>query len=302
MASYSLQTPHAEPVGPRSPDFRQHMRRWGRRLDAALPYLLLTLGLVLVILPLWYMVATAFKTQARVFEIPPRLLPNPATLENFRDVLTTNHFDRYFLNSAKTALGTVSLTLLVSSMLAYAFARLKFPGKELIFSILLLGMMVPPVMLIIPQFVVANWLRLIDTLPGLILVYTTMNISMQTFLLRGVFQGVPRDLEEAALIDGASNWTIFWRVILPLSKPGLAVVIINSFLYSWEEFAWAQVAIRDETRRTLPIAIANYQGAHMTQWGHVFAATVVALIPVVIVYLVFQRHFVAGIATTGMKG
>jgi multiple sugar transport system permease protein len=136
----------------------------------------------------------------------------------------------------------------------------------------------------------------------LILVYTTMNISLQTFLLRGVFEAVPRDLEEAALIDGAGAWAIFWRIILPLSWPGIAVVVINTFLYSWEEFAWANVAIRNTSQRTLPIGIALFQSEHLTEWGQVFAASLVALVPVLIIFILFQRYFVQGISTTGIKG
>ena len=126
--------------------------------------------------------------------------------------------------------------------------------------------------------------------------------AVQTFLLRGVFENVPRDLEEAALIDGGSPWTIFWRIILPLSWPGISVVIINTFLYSWEEFAWANVAIKNSSQRTLPIAIALFQSEHLTEWGQVFAASLVALVPVLIIFIIFQRHFVQGISTTGLKG
>jgi multiple sugar transport system permease protein len=129
-----------------------------------------------------------------------------------------------------------------------------------------------------------------------------MNISMQTFLLRGVFENVSRDLEEAALIDGGGPWTIFWRIVLPLSWPGISVVIINTFLYSWEEFAWANVAIKNSSQRTLPIAIALFQSEHLTEWGQVFAASLVALVPVLIIFILFQRHFVQGISTTGLKG
>lgn len=278
------------------------MRTHNRRTIRLLTYLLLTLGLLLALLPFWYMFVTSFKAQSMVFEYPPRLWPTAWTLRNYIRVLFENNFVNYFKNSVIVALGTTSLTLLVSSMMAYAFARLKFRGREPIFSLLLLGMMVPPVMLIIPQFLVARALDLFNNYAGLILVYVTMNIAMQTFLLRGVFEDVPRDLEEAALIDGAGRGTIFWQVILPLSGPGLAVVAINSFLYSWEEYAWALVSMQKETYRTLPIAIANFQGEHLTEWGLVFAATIVALIPVVLVFAFFQRYFIRGISTTGMKG
>jgi len=266
-----------------------------------LSYIILFLGLGFVIIPIWYMIATSFKPQTMIFELPPRLWPETWTLTNYFAALGKDKFDLYFLNSAKVAVATTLSTLFVSSMLAFVFARMRFPGKESLFYIFLLGMMVPPVMLIIPQFLVAKWLSLYNHI-GLILVYTTMNISMQTFLLRGVFENVPRDLEEAALIDGASPWAIFWRIILPLSWPGIAVVVINTFLYSWEEFAWANVAIRNTSQRTLPIGIALFQSEHLTEWGQVFAASLVALVPVLIVFILFQRYFVQGISTTGIKG
>ena len=265
-------------------------------------YVFLILGLAIVAVPLWYMISTAFKPQTMVFELPPQLWPNPSTFQNFIKAMTTDNFGLYFWNSTKVAVTATLLTVLVSSMLAFAFARLNFPFKEPLFYLLLVGMMVPPVMLIIPQFVISHWLKLYNTLWGLILVYVTMNISMQTFLLRGVFEDIPRDLEEAAMIDGSSPMTIFTKIVLPLSGPGLAVVVINSFLYSWVEFAWANVNIGDSVKRTLPIGIALFQTAHLTEWGQVFAASLVALIPVVIIFIAFQRYFVQGISTTGIKG
>jgi len=273
-----------------------------RRLGRLVTYALLLLGVGLVVAPFWYMVTTSFKPQSTIFEIPPQLWPQPATLNNYVAALDKDLFGLYFLNSLVVAITSTVLTVLASSLLAYAFARLEFPGREALFYIFLLGMMIPPVMLIIPQFIVAKSLQLLDSLLGLILVYVTMNLSMQTFLLRGFFESIPRDLEEAALIDGGSRWTIFWRIVLPLSRPGLAVVTIFTFLYSWDEFPWAHVAIKETTRRTLPIAIALFQSEHLTEWGQVFAASIVALVPVVIVFVVFQRYFIRGIATTGIKG
>ena len=272
-----------------------------RNFQTQLRVTILILGLGFVLLPIWYMIATSFKPQTMMFELPPRLWPQVWTLKNYFAALGKDNFGLYFWNSAKVAIAATLFTVFISSMLAYVFARLQFPGKEALFYVFLLGMMVPPVMLIIPQFIVAKWLHLFNHM-GLILVYTTMNISMQTFLLRGVFENVPRDLEEAALIDGAGQWTIFARIILPLSLPGLAVVVINTFLYSWEEFAWANVAIKNASQRTLPIGIALFQSEHLTEWGQVFAASLVALVPVLIIFILFQRHFVQGISTTGLKG
>jgi len=177
-----------------------------------------------------------------------------------------------------------------------------FRGKNLLFSILLIGMMIPPVMLIIPQFLVAKELQLLNNLLGLIVVYITMNLSMQTFLLRGAFSSVPQDLLDAALIDGGNQWTLFRWIVLPLSRAGLAVVIIFTFLYSWDEFPWAHVAMKETAKRTLPIAIALFRRPDLTEWGQLFAMSAIALLPVLVVYIVFQRYFVAGIATTGLKG
>ena len=273
-----------------------------RRAGKITAYLLLLGGVVFVAVPFWYMLVTSLKPQSFIFEMPPRLWPSQPTLNNYTVALGKDLFGLYFLNSLLVAVTTTLLTVLIASMLAYGFARLHFPGKEALFYVVLLGMMIPPVMLIIPQFIIAKSLRLLDTYQGLVLVYITMNLSMNTFLLRGYFEGIPRDLEEVALIDGASRWGTFWRVVLPLSRPGLAVVTIFTFLYSWDEFPWAHVAVKETTRRTLPIAIALFQSQHLTEWGQVFAASIVALVPVAFVFILFQRYFIRGIATTGLKG
>lgn len=276
--------------------------RTQRALGRLAAYGLLLLGSVVVILPFWYMVVTSLKPQAYIFEIPPRLWPTAPSLDNYTAALRTDNFGLYFANSLVVAVSSTALTVLISAMLAFAFARLPFPGREALFYVFLLGLMIPPVMLIIPQFIVARYLGLLDTLTGLVVVYVTLNLSLQTFLLRGFFEGLPRDLEEAAVIDGASRWTIFRHIVLPLSRPGLAVVTIFTFLYSWDEFPWAHVAIKETSRRTLPVAIALFQAQRLTEWGKVFAASIIALVPVVIVFVVFQRYFIRGIATTGSKG
>jgi ABC-type glycerol-3-phosphate transport system permease component len=273
-----------------------------RRLAKILTYGALLAGLVFVALPFVLMVSTSLKPQAYTFEYPPRLIPQEITLSNYVKALSKDSFGLYFLNSLFVAVIATGLTVFLSSLLAYAFARLEFPAKESLFYVLLLGMMIPPVMLIIPQFLIAKRLDLLNNLWGLIVVYVAMNLSMQTFLLRGFFEDIPRELEEAVLIDGGGRWTIFWRIVLPLSRPGLAVVAIFTFLYSWDEFPWAHVAIKETTKRTLPIAIALFQNQHLTQWGQVFAASIVALIPVIVIFAVFQRYFIRGIATSGLKG
>jgi multiple sugar transport system permease protein len=274
-------------------------RRWYHQV---ITYGLLILGLLIVVVPFLFMISTSFKAQQYTFEYPPRLIPREVTLANYIRALSTDLFFLYFLNSMVVAVATTTVTVVISSLMAYAFARLDFSGKEPLFYLLLVGLMIPPVMLIIPQFLVVKSLKLLDSLAGLIVVYISMNLSLQTFLLRGFFEGIPRELEDAVRIDGGGHWTAFRHVILPLSGPGLATVAIFTFLYSWDEFPWAHVAIKETTRRTLPIAIALFQNQHLTQWGQVFAASMVALIPVVTVFIIFQRYFIRGIARSGLKG
>lgn len=274
---------------------RARRRRW-------ISFGLLILGLPAVALPFWLMVSTSLTPQALTLSYPPQLWPENPTLSNYTRALRIEDFALYFGNSLFVAVATTAITVMVSSLMAFAFARMRFRGREVAFYVLLTGMMVPPVMLIIPQFLVARDLGLLNDFWGLILVYVTMNLSMQTFLLRGFFEDIPRELEEAVLIDGGGRWTIFWRVVLPLSRPGLAVVAIFTFLYAWDEFPWAHVAIQETSKRTLPVAIALFQNQHLTQWGMVFAASILALVPVVTVFSIFQRQFVEGISTAGLKG
>lgn len=271
------------------------------RIFRNISYILLICGVVITLVPFIYMISASFKSQIYTFEYPPRLIPRDPTLENYIKALGKDLFGRNLLNSFFVATATTISTVFISSLMAYAFSRMQFPGKEVFFYILLLGMMIPPVMLIIPQFIIAKNLHLLDSLWGLIVVYVSVTLSMQTFLLRSFFETIPRELEEAVLVDGGTRWDIFRKIILPLSKPGLAVVAIFTFLYAWNEFPWAHVAIREGSRRTLPVAIALFQSQYLTQWGLLFAATTVASIPVIIVFVIFQRYFIQGVVTSGLK-
>ena len=265
-------------------------------------YALLLAGATVMMLPFLYMLSTSFKAHAFVLELPPRFIPKDPTVSNYVNAWRSNSFDRYFLNSVAVAAVTTMLSLLLSSMMAYAFARFRFRGQRLLFGLLLVGLMVPVIMLIIPQFVLARTLGLMDSYEGLVLFYVGSTLALNTFLLRAFFEGIPRELEEAMLVDGAGPWVRYRRLILPLSKPALATVAIFSFLASWDEFAWALTIINDPEKRTLPVAIALFQGQHTTSWGLVFAASAIAVVPVVIVFLFFQRHFISGLASGGVKG
>jgi multiple sugar transport system permease protein len=263
---------------------------------------LLSLGATVMVLPFAYMVSTSLKPDRLTLEVPPRLLPTHPTTANYTGAWASNDFGRYFVNSLVVALATTALTVLLASMMAFAFARFEFPGRRILFGLLLLGLMVPTIMLLIPQFLLAKQLMLIDSLPGLVVFYAGGNLALNAFLLRSFFQDIPRELEEAMVVDGAGPWSRYWRLILPLSRPALATVAIFTFLASWDEFTWALTTISDPSKRTLPIAIALFQGQHATSWGLVFAASVIAVLPVVMIFVIFQRQFVSGLTSGALKG
>jgi multiple sugar transport system permease protein len=192
--------------------------------------------------------------------------------------------------------------VLLSSMMAFAFTRLRFPGRRLLFGALLVGLMVPTMMLIVPQFLLAKQLLLLDSYLGLIVFYVGGTLALNTFLLRSFFQDIPGELEEAMIVDGAGTWRRYWQLIMPLSRPALATVAIFTFLASWDEFVWALTIINDPSKRTLPIAIALFQGQYATSWGLVFAASVIAVLPVIAIFVALQRQFVGGITAGALKG
>jgi ABC-type glycerol-3-phosphate transport system permease component len=276
--------------------------RGRRRSVLGTRYAFLIVGALVLMTPFAYMFATSFKERAFIFEVPPQFIPRDPTVDNYREAWSSNNFDRYFLNSLLVASATTIFSVFLSSLMAYAFARFRFPGRRLLFGLLLLGLMVPTMMLIIPQFILAKQLGLLDSLAGLVLFYVGGTLALNTFLLRGFFEGIPRELEEAMIVDGANAWTRYLRLVMPLSRPALATVAIFSFLASWDEFVWALTIINDPEKRTLPIAIALFQGEHQTSWGLVFAASVIAVVPVIAVFLAFQRHFVSGLSAGGVKG
>lgn len=262
----------------------------------------LAVGALVTITPFLYMVSTSFKAQQYVLKVPPQFIPDPATLSNYERVLIKGNFGHFFLNSLLVAGTSTIIAVFLSAMLAYGFARYRFPFREALFRLLLLGLMIPAMMLIIPQFILAKWLGLIDSLPGLVVFYVAGNLALNTFLLRGFFEALPAELDDAMQIDGANDWRRFLNLALPLGRPALATATIFTFLATWDEYAWALTSITTPENQTLPIAIALLQGPKGTQWGLVFAASIIAILPVIAVFLAFQRHFVQGLTAGAVKG
>ena len=265
-------------------------------------YLTLSVGAIIMVTPFVYMVSTSFKTQSYVLSFPPQFIPHPATIANYQHALSTQNFKLFFLNSLIVASIATAISVLLSSMMAYGFALYRFRGREIIFRGLLLGLVIPATMLLIPQFILAKDLGLLDSLQGLVFFYIATTLALNTFLLRGFFSSIPPELDQAMQIDGANAWTRYWRLALPLSKPAIATSTIFTFLACWDEFSLALTMISKPNHMTLPLAIAAFQGQNSTQWGLVFAASLIAIVPVIIVFLVFQRYFVQGLTSGAVKG
>lgn len=276
-----------------------HKNRWGFHL---IILAVVCFGAVLSIAPMVYMTATAFKSNAYIQEFPPQFVPQNPTLENFETALTSRNFGQAFVNSSLVSIATTVLATLLTAMMAYAFARFEFPGKNLLFYSMLAMMMVPNIIMIIPQFIMASSLKMLNSLPGLVLVYTAVPLAFNTYLLRGFFENLPRELEESALIDGANHFVIFLRIIVPLAAPAVSTVAVFTFLSAWGEYILALNFLTDEKLRTLPIAIANFQGVHSTDWGLVFAASLTQVLPTVLIFFFFQRYFVQGLTSGAVRG
>ena len=272
-----------------------------RRTRSTARYVALILGALVMIVPFLYMLATSFKPNALAFEWPPQFIPENATIANYVQAWSANRFARYFANSAMVACATTFATTLLAAMAAYAFARFRFPGRTLLFWMMMLGLMVPGVVLLIPQFLVARSLELNDSLSGLVFFYVGGGMAFNTFLLRGFFERMPRELDEAMDIDGAGPVRRFLALYLPLSRPALATSAIFAFLGAWDEYTWALTTINDPDKYTLPLAIAQYQGQHSTAWGLVFAASLIGMVPVIAVFLLGQRHVISGLQTGALK-
>ncbi len=263
--------------------------------------LALAFGL-LMIAPFVLMVSTAFKPHAYVLEIPPQLIPQEPTLDNFARAWNSGDFARFFVNSVVVTVTSTAISVSLAAMLGFAFARYRFAGSRLLFGALLFTMMVPGMLLLIPQFMLARDLGLLNSLWGLIVVYSVMNLGLNTFLLRGFYAAMPQALFDSASVDGAGPWRAFRSIALPLSKPGLATVTIFSWLAAWDEFTWAITILADRELYTLPIGIRMLQRAQSTEWGLVFAASLIALAPVLVLFIALQRQFVSGAFVGATKG
>lgn len=263
-------------------------------------YALLIAGALLMLFPFAWMVSTSLKPDQELFVTPPRLLPSPFRPDNYARVAEMFPLGRFLLNSLVVAIVSTTLQILTSAMAAYAFARLRFRGRDLLFFAYLATLMVPIQVTIVPLFVEMRFLGFVNSYPGLIL--PGIASAFGTFLLRQAFLSLPHELEEAAFIDGASHLTVFRRIVLPLSRPALAAFTVFAFMASWNSFLWPLVVTSSQDLMTLPVGLSNLHGQYATAWNLVMAGATISVIPIIAVYALAQRHVIRGVALSGLKG
>lgn len=260
---------------------------------------LLLSGAFIAAMPFLWMITTSLKPPGKIYE-PPLFIPSYFYWSNYIKAWSFAPFPRFFLNSAIMAIGITLSQTFLSALAGYALARLKFPGRNTLFFLILGTMMIPFPITLIPSFLIVNSLGWIDTYQGLIVPRAVSAFAI--FLFRQFFLSLPRELEEAALIDGANRFTIFFRIILPLSSPVIATSAIFSFLFAWNDFLWPLVVTNSTRMRTIQVGLAMFQGQYGIFWTLLMAASTIAIAPAIIAFLLAQKRFVEGITTTGLRG
>jgi multiple sugar transport system permease protein len=254
----------------------------------------------LTLVPFLWMVSTSLKPEEGIFSIPPQIIPWPVTFEYYKDLFEKIKFFVFFGNSLFVALSITGLNLILNSLAAYAFAKHKFPGREKIFTLLLLTMMVPGQVSMMPVFLILKSLHLLNTFTGLIIPGSTSVFGI--FLMRQFMKGIPNEILESARMDGCGEFRILWSIVLPLCRPALATMTIFTFMGAWNEFLWPLIIMTKESKYTLPVALANLNGQQNTEWGLLMAGSLVVILPILIMFIMMQKYFVKGMVFSGLKG
>lgn len=267
-----------------------------------LTYVLLIAGAVPTLLPLVWLVRSSLMDSSQIFIAPPEWIPKPFAFDNFSGALTQVPFLRYFGNTLIIEAGTLVGTLLSCSIAAFSFARLRWRFKNVVFGILMSGVMLPYAVTLIPTFLFWQKIGAVDTYIPLILPHFFGTAVFNIFLLRQFFLSIPYELDESAYIDGATPFQVYWTIILPLSKPALAVVGIFTFLSTWNDYLGPLIYLNSSDKYTLAMGLASFQGTYTAQWGYLMAAAAVVLAPIIVLFAFAQKYFVEGITLTGLKG
>jgi multiple sugar transport system permease protein len=269
-------------------------------IPQVIAFVVLLIAAVLWIIPLAWAVDTALKPESETTTVPVSWIPSHFTLDAFAKVLSAGGILRWYLNSAITSIIITIVTVILASMAAYGFSRVRFPAKGFLFWLIMAGIMVPPQILIVPLFTEINAFRMVDTYWGIILPQIAAPFAV--FILKQFFDGIPHELGEAAIVDGASQFRVFWQIWLPLARPALAAVAVFTFVGSWNNFIWPFIAITNTDMMTIPVGLANVQSAVGIHYAQIMAAAVLGGLPLLIAFMFFQKQIVQGIAGTGLKG
>nr|WP_278617329.1 carbohydrate ABC transporter permease [Planktothrix agardhii] len=272
-----------------------------KTIKTVIIYIILGIIAVLMLFPLVWLVSTAFKSPSEnIFQFPPQFIPRQPTFQNFIKVWQTNPFGRYLFNSSFVALSTVSLNLLFCSLAAYPLARLNFKGRDGIFTAIIATIMIPFQIVMIPLYILTVQLELRNSYLGII--FPSIASAFGIFLLRQAFQSVPKELEEAARIDGCSELGIWWNVMIPAVKPALITLAIFVFIGSWSDFLWPLLVLDQPDFYTMPLGVATLAGTFSLDWRLIAAGSVISIAPVLLLFLILQRYIVPTDAGSGVKG
>jgi multiple sugar transport system permease protein len=270
-------------------------------------HLVLIPATLVLIFPFVWLIVTSVETPGEALHFPPVLIPHQLHLANYPNALAAAPFGRFFINSAVVAVITVVLNLVLCSLAGYAFARLRFFGRGLLFVVIMATLMVPFQVTMIPQFIITKWLGVhvlaqvgINHIGALILPNAATAFGI--FFLRQFFRTLPVEYEESARVDGANRLKVLWRIVLPLSLPALATLAALTFLDSWNNFLWPLIAVTSTNQMTLPLGLATFQGAHSTEWTLLMAGNVMSLAPMLLIFFLAQRYFIRSVAATGLAG
>jgi ABC-type glycerol-3-phosphate transport system permease component len=276
---------------------------YGAQLKRFSIYLVLILGAILVAAPFVWTLSTSLKTPQEVSSFPPRLIPDPIAWSNYSDALTAQPFDRWFFNTIFVVVVSTTATVMSCSVVAFAFARLRWPGRNILFLVLLATMMLPEQVTLIPTFILFRQLGWVNTFMPLVVPAFFARNAFYVFLLRQFFMTIPLDLDDAARLDGAGHFGIYWHIILPLSKPALAVTALMFAQFKWKEFLAPLIYLNNSNNYTVALGLRTFiNNEYGTEWHLVMAANMVFMVPLILVFFFAQKYFIQGVVISGVKG
>lgn len=264
-------------------------------------YILLIVLALFILVPVLWMVSTAFKTEAETYSPTPIWIPSTISWDSFKKFFGIYNFGKMTMNSLITCIGSMLICTACACLSGYGVTRFKFKGRGAFMGFLLVTQMFPSVMLVVPFYSVLTKYHLTNSLVGLIIVYAATNVAFSTWMMTSYFENIPTELDEAARVDGASSFTIFWKIILPLTIPGIAAVAIYILINGWNEYMYSSVLISKDTMKTLTVGIVSLNTQNQVHWNDMMAASTVSCLPLVILFLCFQKYFIAGMTSGAVK-